>query len=148
MNVLAGINKEREIVSVVVPVIAVPSVALNAITDGLAEPPPEYCGMFKVAPTKVAAPLVPVVVKVIGSCTATFPLPSKEVEFTVLIFVPLTSAACLPLNVFQSVELNAPAVDVLAVAMLIAGVVPPLDAIGALPVTEVTPEPAAASIIS
>ena len=34
------------------------------------------------------------------------PDPSRVVLFTVLMFVPLTSAACLPLNVFQSVEVK------------------------------------------
>ena len=34
------------------------------------------------------------------------PDPSKVVPLTVLIFVPLTNAVCLPLKVFQSVELK------------------------------------------
>ena len=45
-------------------------------------PPPLYCGMLSVAPTNVAAPEVPVVVRV--------------------------NAACLLLNVVQSAELKAP----------------------------------------
>ena len=63
--------------------------------------PPEYCGMFNVFPINVAAPDVPVVVKVI--------------------------APCLELNVLQSVELNAPLLVALAVGTLsvITGVVVP-----------------------
>ena len=70
-----------------------------------------YCGMFKVAPTKVAAPLVPVVVNVI--------------------------AFCLPLNVVQSVEDKYPLTDVVACAIVILGVVPPLELKGDVAVTEV-----------
>ena len=51
-------------------------------------PPPLYCGIFKVSPTNVAAPLVPVVV--------------SDIVF------------CLPLKVFQSVEVKIPLTDVLA----------------------------------
>ena len=63
--------------------------------------PPLYCGMFKVAPTKVDAPLVPVVVKV--------------------------SAFCLPLNAVQSAALNAPlfAADAVGTLSVITGVVVP-----------------------
>jgi hypothetical protein len=117
--VFAGINKERDSVSVVVPVTGVPDAVFIATIVG-------------------PFPL-----------TTKSPLPNTELPLIVLMFVPLTSAFCLPLNVFQSVELNAPFVEVLAVAMLIAGVEPPVDAIGAVPVTSVTPpEDAAASMIS
>ena len=149
--------------------------------------------MFNVDPTNVAAPLVPVVVRVSASClplnvfqsvevkapvvvvlavailiagvappledigevpvtevtpTDTSPLPNNEVELTVLILVPLTRAACFPLNVFQSVDVNAPVVEVSAVAMLMVGVVPPDEAIGAVAPTDVTPPEVAASMIS
>ena len=70
--------------------------------------------------------------------TETSPDPSRVVLFTVLMFVPLTSAACLPLNVFQSVEVKYPLTEVEAAAMLIAGAVPPLETTGAVPVTPVT----------
>jgi hypothetical protein len=50
----------------------------------------------------------------------------------------------LPLKVFQSVDVKYPLTDVVAAAMLIAGVVPPEDTTGAVPVTlattPVTPE--------
>jgi hypothetical protein len=44
----------------------------------------------------------------------------------------------LPLNVFQSVLVKYPLTDVVAAAILIAGVAPPEDATGAVPVTLVT----------
>jgi hypothetical protein len=72
--------------------------------------------MFRVVPTRVAAPPVPVVVRVM---------------------VP-----CLPLNVFQSVEVRYPLADVVAAGILITGVVPPVDDTGAVAVTDVTPEDA------
>jgi len=64
--------------------------AVNATLVTVPEPPPPplYCGMFKVSPLNVAAPLVPVVVSFI--------------------------VFCLPLNVFQSVEVKIPLTDVLA----------------------------------
>ena len=68
-----------------------------------------YSGMFNVLPTNVAAPLVPVVVRV--------------------------SAFCLPLKVVQSVELSNPFCEPLAVA--IANVIVPLVVIGVEPM--VTP---------
>ena len=143
----AGTNNDVEMVEVA-PVIGVPSKTLIATTEGFEEPPPLYCGIFKVEPTNVDAPLVPVVVSVKVGCTDISPLPSNEVEFIVLMFVPLTKVDCLPLNVFQSVEVKAPVVVVFAVAILIAGVVPPLEEIGAVPVTAVTPVLLAPSIIS
>ena len=45
----------------------------------------------------------------------------------------------LLLNVFQSVLVKYPLTDVVAAAILIAGVAPPLDTTGAVPVTDVTP---------
>lgn len=55
-------------------------------------------------------------------------------------FVPLTKAACLPLNVVQSVLVRCPLTLEVAAGIEIAGVVPPLETIGAVPVTEVTPD--------
>lgn len=52
------------------------------------------------------------------------------------------------LNVFQSVEVKYPLVDPSAAAIEMAGVVPPLDTTGAVPVTDVTvpPEPVALKV--
>jgi hypothetical protein len=55
--------------NVIAPAVAVDGVSpvvppLNVVTP---PPPPEYCGMLSVVPLKVAAPLVPVVVNVIGA---------------------------------------------------------------------------------
>ena len=47
-------------------------------------------------------------------------------------------AGALLLNVAQSVDAKYPSTKVVAFGMLIAGVVPPLDTIGAVPVTAVT----------
>jgi hypothetical protein len=55
--------------------------------------------------------------------------------------VPLTEVTVpepLLLNVFQSVEVKYPLTDVVAAGMLIAGVVPPDETTGAVPVTDVT----------
>jgi polyferredoxin len=54
----------------------------------------------------VPVTFVPVAILLLGKLIS--PLPSSEVLLTVLMLVPLTNAACLPLNVLQSVVLNAP----------------------------------------
>ena len=58
---------------------------------------------------------------------------------TVLIFVPLTNVACLPLNVVQSVDVKYPLTDVVAAAIDMVGVVPPLVATGAVTERDVMP---------
>jgi hypothetical protein len=60
--------------------------------------------------------------------TETSPEPKRLVLFTVLIFVPLTRAACFPLNVDQSVVFKTPRLDADAVGTfnVITGVVVPL----------------------
>ena len=68
--------------------------------------------MFKVAPTNVLAPLVPVVVSVIAFCFA--------------------------LKVDQSALSKYPSTEAVAAAIEIAGVVPPLLTTGAVPLTAVT----------
>jgi len=50
----------------------------------------------------------------------------------------VTEPEPLLLNVVQSVEVKYPLTDAVAAAMLIAGVVPPDDTTGAVPVTDVT----------
>ena len=90
---------------------------------------------------RVSAPLDAIVASpLIGTPVATFPaLPTN-------MLVAESVGESLPLNVFQSVELMAPVVVVLAVAILIAGVeVPVATEIGAVPVTLVT-EPTAAAV--
>jgi hypothetical protein len=70
-------------------------------------------------------------------------VPVSVIPFTVP--VPPTDVTVpepLPLNVFQSVLVRYPLTEVVAAAMLIAGVAPPDDTTGEVPVTEVTvPEP-------
>ena len=55
----------------------------------------------------------------------------------------------IPSNFVLSAELIEPAADVVAAEILIAGVAPPEETIGVVPVTEVTPpaEPDAAAVI-
>ena len=57
------------------------------------------------------------------------------VPLTLFTYVP---AGCLLLNVFQSVDVKYPLTDVVAAGMLIAGVVPPDETTGEVPVTAVT----------
>jgi hypothetical protein len=67
---------EYERVSVPVPVTGLPVTVNIAGADNPTEvtvpppPPPEYWGIFNVVPLNVAAPLVPVVVRVIVPCLA------------------------------------------------------------------------------
>jgi hypothetical protein len=82
--------------------------------------------MFSVAPIKVAAPVVPVVVRVIAFClplnvakSVALRYPSTKLVAAGIDTVPLVftsgalkvSALCFPLNVFQSVELKNPLVE-------------------------------------
>jgi hypothetical protein len=55
-----------------------------------------------------------------------------------VIDVTYAPAACFALNVLQSVELRYPLVVAVAAGMDNAGVVPPLETIGDVPVTDVT----------
>jgi hypothetical protein len=62
---------ERLIDGVVVGFVTVPANPLAEVTETLVTvpeppPPPLYCGIFRVLPINVAAPLVPVVVSVMG----------------------------------------------------------------------------------
>jgi hypothetical protein len=56
-----------------------------------------------------------------------------------LVTVPVLEV--LPLNVFQSVLVRYPSTEVVAAAIEIAGVAPPLETTGAVPVTDVTVPP-------
>jgi hypothetical protein len=55
---------------------------------------------------------------IVGTAILISPLPSIEVELIVLMFTPLDKASCLPLNVVQLAELNAPLLAALAVGRL------------------------------
>jgi hypothetical protein len=55
-----------------------------------------------------------------------------------VIDVTYAPAACFALNVLQSVELRYPLVAAVATGMEMAGVVPPLETIGDVPLTAVT----------
>ena len=68
------------------------------VTVPVPPPPPVYCGIFKVVPSKVDAPLVPVVVKVILFCL----VENLDVRFKLLVSVN----ANLLLNVVQSVDVR------------------------------------------
>ena len=77
----------------------------------------------------VSVPLV-----VIGLPLTVIPVPAVAAT---LVTVPLVFD--LLLNVVQSVLVKYPSTEVVAAAILIAGVAPPLDTTGAVPVTDVTP---------
>jgi hypothetical protein len=117
------------------------------IPDKLLTPTPESDPVIPIVPVPVIAPplrespLTGVVEAVMDlTPTLTSPEPSRLVLSTVLMLVPLTKVACLLLNVFQSVLVNAPLVDVFAVAILTVGLtvaVPVIDR-GETALTEVT----------
>jgi len=67
-------------------------------------PPPLYCGMFRVLPIKVAAPLVPVVVSDIVFCLPLKVFQSVEVKIPLTDVLALDKAFCLLLNVVQSAD--------------------------------------------
>ena len=74
------------------------------VTVPLPPPPPLYCGMFKVLPIKVAAPLVPVVVSVIVSCLPLKVFQSVDVKIPLTLALALDKAFCLLLKVVQSAD--------------------------------------------
>ncbi len=78
------------------------------VTVPVPPPPPVYCGMFNVAPTNVAAPLVPVVVKVIAACLSLNILKFAAVNIPFTVVLALLNKFCLPLKVFQSVDVKIP----------------------------------------
>lgn len=95
--------------------------------------------MFKVAPTKVDAPELPVVVKVIAFClllkvvkSAEAKYPFTEVVAAGIDIVPLVltkgelkvKADCFALNIAKSVANKYPSTKLVAAAIEIAGVVP------------------------
>ena len=55
--------------------------------------------------------------------------------------MPAVSASCFALNVVQSAESRKPSVEPFACGMLMLGFAPPLEAIGAVAVTELTAPP-------
>ena len=85
-------------------------------------PPPLYCGMFRVLPINVAAPLVPVVVNVMLFCLAA----NLEVRFNKVVsaslkygdnIVDVSEILTLLLKVFQSVDVKKPFTEVVACVM-------------------------------
>jgi hypothetical protein len=92
------------------------------VTVPVPPPPPLYCGMFNVLPTKVAAPLVPVVVNVILFCFAA----NLAVRFNEDVsasrkygdnIVDVSDILTLLLKVFQSVDVKKPFTEVVACVM-------------------------------
>jgi len=65
-------------------------------------------------------------------------LPATDKKLGTVAATLVTDPEPLLLNVVQSVEVKYPFTDAVAAAMLIAGVVPPDDTTGAVPVTDVT----------
>ena len=85
------------------------------VTVPLPPPPPVYCGIFNVAPTNVAAPLVPVVVSVRLFCF--------DANLVVRFNEVVSEKVNLLLNVVQSVDVKYPFLDVVALNNSITGVV-------------------------
>ena len=91
---------------------------------------------------------VTLVDNVIAGVAPLVTVPAKPLLDVTVMDVTYVPAGCLPLNVFQSVLVRYPLTEVVAAAMLIAGVVPPDDTTGAVPDTDVTvPEPLLLNVV-
>ena len=87
-------------------------------------------------PLPLSRPVMLVVKVIAGVVVAVATVPANPLADTTDTLVTVPEP--LLLNVFQSVEVKYPLTEVEAAAMLMAGVVPPEDTTGAVPVTEVT----------
>ena len=87
-------------------------------------------------PLPLSTPVILVVIVIAGVVVALATVPVNPLVETTETVV--TDPEPLPLNVVQSVDVKYPLTEEVAAGILIAGVAPPEDTIGAVPVTEVT----------